>query len=92
MTVETTDGASVWAFRYSSEGKSRSLFYSNEVAALRQQYPDNAVIHRVSDETRLVVSEPLNDLVGVWNKVPESMCGIVQEGQDELRPFTPRTP
>ena len=28
MTVATTDGTSIWAFRYSSEGKSRSLFYS----------------------------------------------------------------
>ena len=27
MTVATTDGTTVWAFRYSSEGKSRSLFY-----------------------------------------------------------------
>ena len=35
MTVATTDGESVWAFRYSSEGKSRSLFYSTDVAKLR---------------------------------------------------------
>ena len=30
MTVATTDGESVWAFRYSSEGRSRSLFLSTE--------------------------------------------------------------
>ena len=47
-------------------------------------------MHNLSDETRLVVSEPLGDLAGVWNEVPESTCGIVQEGQDELRPFAPR--
>ena len=29
MTVATTDGASIWAFRYSSEGKSRSLFHQH---------------------------------------------------------------
>src|SRR2546427_8091531 len=28
MTVATTNGESLWAFRYSSEGRSRSLFYS----------------------------------------------------------------
>src|SRR5215212_10046235 len=28
MTVATTNGDSVWVFRYSSEGKSRSLFFS----------------------------------------------------------------
>jgi predicted glutamine amidotransferase len=28
-TVATTDGETVWAFRYSSQGKSRSLFYTS---------------------------------------------------------------
>ena len=91
MTVATSDGSSVWAFRYSSEGRSRSLFYSTDVATLRAQHPDNPMLDLVSDETRLVVSEPLGDLVGAWNEVPESTYGVVQEGQDELRPFVPRS-
>jgi len=92
MTVATTDGSTVWAFRYSSEGSSRSLFYSTLVDTLRVQYPDNPVFHQLGEETRIIVSEPLGDLAGVWNEVPESSYGIVQEGQDELRPFTPRIP
>jgi glutamine amidotransferase len=92
MTVATSDGATVWGFRYSSEGKSRSLFYSTRVDTLREQYPDNPVLHALSDETRLIVSEPLGDLAGAWNEVPESSYGVVQEGQDELKPFTPRPP
>ena len=92
MTVATTDGASVWAFRYSSERKSRSLFYSTAVETLRHQYPENPILHGLSDETRLVVSEPLGDLVGAWNEVPESSYGVVQAGQDELRPFAPVMP
>jgi glutamine amidotransferase len=92
MTVATTDGRRVWAFRYSSEGKSRSLFYSTDVSTLREQHPDNPVLHQVSDNSRLVVSEPLGDLAGAWNEVPESSYGVIQEGQDELRPFTPRPP
>ena len=48
------------------------------------------MLHEVSDETRLVVSEPLGDLEGAWREVPESTCGVVQPGQDELRPFAPR--
>jgi glutamine amidotransferase len=50
------------------------------------------VLHKLSDESRLVVSEPLGDLEGAWNEVPESSWGVVQAGQDELRPFTPRPP
>jgi predicted glutamine amidotransferase len=92
MTVATSDGEDLWGFRYSSEGKSRSLFYSTRVDTLREQYPDNPVLHGLSDETRLVVSEPLGDLAGAWNEVPESSYGLIQKGQDELRPFKPRPP
>jgi predicted glutamine amidotransferase len=92
MTVATTDGASVWGFRYSSEGKSRSLFYSTSVATLRAQHPDNPVLHELSDESRLIVSEPLGDLAGAWNEVPESSYGVIQAGQDDLQPFTPLAP
>jgi glutamine amidotransferase len=92
MTVATTNGESLWAFRYSSEGKSRSLFYSTRVDTLREQHPEVEILHEVSDESRLVVSEPLGDLKGAWNEVPESHYGVVQAGQDELHPFTPQPP
>jgi len=90
MTVATTDGTGLWAFRYSSEGSSRSLFCSTNVATLRAQYPDNPALHELSEETCLVVSEPLGDLAGAWNEIPESSYAVVHEGQDELHPFSPR--
>ena len=89
MTVATTDGESVWAFRYSSEGKSRSLFFSTDVRTLKMLYPEDARLQGLGDESRLVVSEPLGDLVGAWNEVPEASYGVVKPGQDELLPFTP---
>jgi glutamine amidotransferase len=92
MTIGTSDGQRLWAFRYSSEGKSRTLFYSTKVETLRQQHPENPVFRDLSEETRLVVSEPLGDLAGAWNEVPESSYGVVQEGEDEMHPFRPRLP
>ena len=89
MTVATTDGATLWGFRYSSEGKSRSLFYSSEVATLRALYPENPLFQQLSDEARLVVSEPLSELAGIWNELPEASLIVVQDGDDEIRPFTP---
>jgi predicted glutamine amidotransferase len=89
MTVATTDGDTLWAFRYSSEGRSRSLFHSADVSTLRAQYPDNPVLHRLSDDARLVVSEPLGELQGAWREVPESTCVVVRHGSEELRPFVP---
>ena len=92
MTVATTDGDTTWAFRYSSEGRSRSLFQSADVSTLRHQYPDNPVLHELSDDTRLVVSEPLGDLRGAWHEVPESSYVVVRGGDDEVHPFTPVLP
>jgi glutamine amidotransferase len=89
MTVATTDGDTTWAFRYSTEGRSRSLFHSSDVTTLRDQYPDNPVLHELSDDARLVVSEPLGDLRGAWREVPESSCLIAHGAQLELQPFAP---
>jgi hypothetical protein len=72
MTIATTSGKAVWAFRYSSEGRSRTLFYSTRMHTLRQLYPDNPVLHQVTEETRLVVSEPLGDLAGASSTVREA--------------------
>jgi predicted glutamine amidotransferase len=90
MSVATTDGRRLVAVRYSSEGKSRSLFFSTDARALKEQYPEVAELQRLSDEARAIVSEPLGELAGAWNQVPESTAGIVQEGADEHRDFRPR--
>jgi predicted glutamine amidotransferase len=89
MTVATTDGHTTWAFRYSSEGRSRSLFRSADVSTLREQYPDHALLHGLSDDTRLVVSEPLGDLRGAWQEIPESSSVVVRGGDVETHPFVP---
>jgi predicted glutamine amidotransferase len=90
-TIATSDGECIWAFRYSSEGRSRSLFFSTDVRTLRALYPENELLRDLGDESRLVVSEPLGELPGAWNEVPEASYGVIQPGQDELHPFTPTT-
>lgn len=92
MTVATSDGNRLHAFRYSSENDSRSLFFSTRLDVLRELHPDIPELQVLSDESRLVVSEPLGDLEGAWNAVPESSWGVVQDGQDEIHPFTPQHP
>ena len=97
MTVATTDGVRTWAFRYSSEGSSRTLFYSTSVETLELMYPDSEDLRAVKAkgglEARMIVSEPLGErLPGAWNQVPESSWGVVQPGQDDLHSFTPTAP
>ena len=89
MTIGTTDGSSVWAFRYSSEGRSRSLYYSADMRSVREMYPERPRLQEASDETRLIVSEPIVDLPGAWNEVRESSYGVVRDGEDELHEFRP---
>jgi predicted glutamine amidotransferase len=90
MSVAVTDGTKIVAVRYSSEHDSRSLYFSTDATALKRQHPEVEEVQSLSDEARAIVSEPLGDMVGVWNEVPESTIGIVQPGQDELHPFAPR--
>lgn len=92
MTVATTDGETTWAFRYSSAHSSRSLFHSTDISTLRHQYPDNPTLHELSDDARLVVSEPLGDLQGAWREVPESSFVTVHGAKEEIRPFAPIVP
>jgi predicted glutamine amidotransferase len=92
MTVATTDGAQLWAFRYSTLGSARTLFFSTRMSHLRALYPDNTVFQDAGEDSRLVVSEPLSPLPGAWNSVPEASWGLVHSGQDELHPFKPEPP
>ena len=89
MSAATTDGTSIWAFRYSSIGQTRTLFYSTAIDHLRALHPEVEVLRELGDEARLVVSEPLRDLPGAWQEVPESSWGVVRAGHDDLQPFTP---
>jgi predicted glutamine amidotransferase len=89
-SIGVSDGERLWAVRYSTEGRSRTLFVSAEADSVRRLHPDNARLQRVRDEDRLVVSEPFSDLPGLWSEIPESTVLIVQPGPDEQRPFTPR--
>jgi predicted glutamine amidotransferase len=91
-TIATSDGKHLWAFRYSTEGKSRSLYFSRDVRTLRELYPDREILQQVSDDARLVLSEPIGDLPGAWLEVPEASWGMVGEGDAELLPFRPIAP
>jgi hypothetical protein len=52
------DGSSLWAVRYATEGRARSLFASAEVEAVRRLHPENPRFQRLSPDDRLIVSEP----------------------------------
>jgi glutamine amidotransferase len=89
-SMGVTDGERLWAFRYSTEGRSRTLFVSADASAVRRLHPENERLQALRDEDRVVVSEPLADLEGVWKEIPESTVLVVQPGPDVQQPFHPR--
>jgi predicted glutamine amidotransferase len=76
-TIAVSDGETLWAFRYSSQGRSRSLFHSADLPALRRMYPDAERLSAFGDNAQVVVSEPLTDLPGVFLEVPESTVAVL---------------
>ena len=88
-SIGLSDGVRLWAIRYSTEGRSRTLFASADASALRQLHPENARVQQLRDEDRVVISEPFGELPGAWEELPEATVLIVQPGADEKRPFRP---
>jgi predicted glutamine amidotransferase len=90
-TFGVSDGAALWAVRYASEGRARSLFASEDVESVRRLHPDNPRFQRLAADDRLIVSEPFSDLPGVWREISERTAVIVRAGGVlEERPFQPR--
>ena len=51
MTVAASDGERLFAFRYSSEGRSRTLYFSTAVDTLRTMYPDEEAFRQFTERT-----------------------------------------
>jgi predicted glutamine amidotransferase len=92
MTLGVADGETLFAVRYSSEGKSRTLYHSESIKALLKLFPDHAKAQVFPEDARAVVSEPLGDKAEAWVPIPESTALIIKDGEVDMQPFTPREP
>ena len=94
-TFGVSDDTTLWAVRYATEGSPRSLFASADVAAIHELYPENRRFRRLTEDDRLIVSEPFSDLPGVWHEIPPATAVTIQRGgvleQREFRPPPMRT-
>jgi predicted glutamine amidotransferase len=88
MTIGVSDGVRLYAVRYASGPEVNTLFVSEDPESVRMLYPDNQRLTHFGDDARVVVSEPLTDLPGVWREVPAGTALTIGEGIEE-RPFQP---
>ena len=86
-TVAVSDGVTIWAFRYSSQHQTRTLFHSADIAALQAMYPGTERLRAFGKHAHVVVSEPLNDLPGAFIEVPESTVAVLDESGYHHHPF-----
>ena len=86
-TIAVSDGATIWALRYSSQGRSRTLFHSADIPTIREMYPDAERLAHFGEHAHVVVSEPLNDLPGVFLEVPESTIAVLDREGYHHEPF-----
>ena len=92
-TFGISDGESVWAVRYATEGTARTLFASSDVEAVQKLYPDNKRLGEMRAHDRLIVSEPFSDLPGVWEEIPQSSSvRVAADGVFEHQDFRPLVP
>ncbi|TAJ46845.1 MAG: class II glutamine amidotransferase [Herbiconiux sp.] len=86
-TFAVSDGSTVWAFRYSSEHASRTLYYSEDIETLQATYPDIDRLKVFGRGARVIVSEPLTDLPGAFIEVPESTVVVADGTGYRQEPF-----
>ena len=89
MTLGISDGQHLYGFRYSSEGVTRSLYYSDSIEAVRDVVPR---AQRFSSDARALVSEPLSDLRDFWIAVDESSSITIDKGEVQVSSFAPISP
>ena len=88
MTLGLTDGQQLYAVRYSSTGQSRTLYHSPDLKALKEIFPE---LKRFSDDSRVVVSEPISATAQFWTEIEEATVFLVDGHDVETFPFTPRS-
>ncbi len=92
MTVCALDGERLIAVRYSSEAESRTLFHNTCVRHLRELYPNDVQIAALDEDAFLLLSEPLSEMPGAWEEVPEATAIIAGRGDVKHYPFAPIAP
>jgi hypothetical protein len=88
-TVGVSDGE-LYAVRYASGPAVNSLYVSRDTRDVRALCPQDWRVQQLSDRAHAIVSEPVDDLPGLWVEVPPATAVILEPGDGTHIPFTPR--
>lgn len=88
MTVAVSDGVSIFAVRYASDGNAPTLYHSRDMDDIYHLNP--ALRGRLGPTTRMVVSEPIGAFAEAWEAIPQNASIRVTSGNIEISPFVPQ--
>lgn len=87
FTAAASDGRTLYALRYSSNGVSNTLFHSTNVKALHEICSH---AHDVPSDGIIILSEPLDRFSEHWAEIPDSTFLIAHPtGEVRQEPFEP---
>ncbi len=90
MTLAISNGIVLYGFRYASDGKAPTLYYSHGADEIYKINP--GITGKFGEKARALVSEPIGTYGEAWLPVPESSMVIIKDGDVKVKPFKPVTP
>ena len=86
LTCAFSDGERIYAIRYSTDGKPKTLYYNRAGQGLEAVLCEDSA----SDgQGTILLSEPIDDCPNNWVSVAPGSFVTVGQGQVETQPFTP---
>jgi glutamine amidotransferase len=92
LSIGFGNGTDLYALRYSPNETPRTLFHSNSKQEVAKLYPDLPRLEEISNTSRMIVSEPLTELEGIWVEIEPSSFVHVRDGDVTIEQFTPQVP
>jgi len=87
MTLGISDGKSLWAFKYGSDGTAPTLYISPSLEELSLLNPKTEGMY--GDFAACIVSEPIGDFQDNWNPVSDNSQVLIHNKKIELSDFNP---
>ncbi|QJE72560.1 class II glutamine amidotransferase [Aerophototrophica crusticola] len=84
MTAACSDGRKIYAVRWSSDGKSPSLYWARGSVL---ECAEGKIRFGKGQDGVLVLSEPLDEDTEQWTEVPEGSLLVADRGRVEVMPF-----
>lgn len=90
MTLGISDGESLYAVCYGSDGRAPTLFHSRGMQEIRHLNPELSC--RFGPQARCVVSEPIGKYAEVFVPVPQGSFLHLKRGEIAVQAFRPEVP